>query len=46
VVLEHTEEDTRDDVVAAKEDEVEAWLAYRDGVAAVCGIARDTLGSA
>jgi pyrroloquinoline-quinone synthase len=41
VILDHTEEDTRDDVVAAMEDQVEAWLAYRDGVAAACGLVRE-----
>jgi len=40
VILDHAEADARDDVVAAMEDQLAAWLAYRDGVAAMCGIAR------
>ncbi len=43
VLLDHAEDDARDDVVAAMDDQLEAWLAYRDGVAAACGITRDTL---
>lgn len=39
-ILDHAEADARDDVVAAMEDQLAAWLAYRDGVAAMCGIAR------
>lgn len=40
VILDHAEADARDDILAAMEDQLAAWLAYRDGVALMCGIAR------
>jgi hypothetical protein len=43
VILDHTTEGSRPAVVAAMERQLAAWLAYRDGVAAECGITRDML---
>jgi pyrroloquinoline quinone (PQQ) biosynthesis protein C len=40
VVLDHVGAGARDGVVAAMERSLDAWLRFRDGVAAACGLAR------
>lgn len=40
VVLDHVPEARRDDVVAAMERALAAWLTFRDGVAVACGLSR------
>jgi len=41
VILDHAGAAARPAVVAAMEAQLVAWLAYRDGVAAACGVTRD-----
>jgi pyrroloquinoline-quinone synthase len=43
VMLDHIPERDRDRVVAAMEEAVESWRAYRDEVAAACGVTQETL---
>ncbi len=43
VLLDLVEADAHPGVVVAMEAQLAAWLAYRDGVAAACGVVRDTL---
>lgn len=43
VLLDHVAADRRAAVVEAMELQLPAWLAYRDGVAAACGVTRDML---
>lgn len=43
VMLDHVPAGDRADVVGAMTEAVEAWRAYRDDVAAACGISRDAL---
>ncbi len=43
VILDHASAASRPAVVEAMERQLSAWLAYRDGVAADCGITRDML---
>lgn len=40
MLLDHIAADRRDDVVAGMETTLAAWLRYRDGVAAACGLTR------
>lgn len=44
VVLDHVDASARPGVVAAMEDVLAGWLAYRDEVAAACGVERATIG--
>jgi pyrroloquinoline quinone (PQQ) biosynthesis protein C len=46
VLLNFTPEDRRAEVVAALAEAVDAWQAYRDGVAHACGLERDERGGA
>jgi hypothetical protein len=41
VILGHVPSETREKVVTAMEKTLAAWLAYRDDVAAACGLTRD-----
>ena len=43
VMLDHVPERDRDRVVAVMEEAVESWRAYRDEVAAACGVTQETL---
>jgi pyrroloquinoline-quinone synthase len=43
VILDHTSAASRPPVVAAMQRQLEAWRAYRDGVAGECGVTRDML---
>jgi hypothetical protein len=44
VLLGHVGEDARPGVIAAMEETLQAWLAYRDDVAATCGVTRTRSG--
>ena len=43
MVLGHVGLEARAEVVAAMEEALERWLAYREAVAAACGITREAL---
>lgn len=45
MVLDHVPADARDDVVAGMERTLDAWAAYRDDVAAACGLVRGPTGA-
>jgi pyrroloquinoline-quinone synthase len=45
IVLDHVAEDARPSVVAVMERALESWLAFRDDVAAVCGVSRESVAS-
>jgi pyrroloquinoline-quinone synthase len=43
VMLDHVPANERERVVTAMRQAVDAWRAYRDGVAEACGVTRDAM---